>query len=537
MAESLSSPRKKPPMLILRGTVPVIPIRLPSSTNIFTTESITLIERVVVVCSIESAGATSLIHSLTMETMVDIDSGAFINTAIRYPTNRMISFMPQLYKEGTNRIYLSFIDAKTLEDNKGVEELKEVLSRNNFASCAMIVVKIYRWGISTFNKLIHTIENLKKLNFTEENICLVVGHMDCLQNKINLISSLKESLLEQKINFKHIIGGCFLRFKNINEQYYTCYSNFWQETWKCFYEKIIDFKDDVIIPGIRYKPFNERKAELQSFSEIKRNDILQKQVPDHVGLTLTEIYLRQNNVKNLTERNIIFLGMTGVGKSAIINSLKPNDVKEMDSKVSIKPVTIKCKRLNRFQMIFKEFDDLLPYDITLVDTIGLGDVENKTDDVIDQIKYFVMNEFKVVDLVCICVSVNMRKDRMQDIGILCDFLKTAMEVTNQNTCFIITHTDFYSKQFIDNFKENELLLVPSVLDLINNTNIICGCTINPNEVSDIVREHFSQRREDFLNHIRAQFAMIRPRIDAANNLTKNGKHKYNDKVRSMIENE
>lgn len=175
----------------------------------------------------------------------------------------------------------------------------------------------------------------------------------------------------------------------------------------------------------------------------------------------------QNNEETLdSDRIIVFVGPTGVGKSRLINYLVREDI--MDSKMSIQSVSQDLNYLYvnvHSKGIVMEWETNRKY--YFVDTQGLCDTKLPNDRVLKLIEKGLSKGVKYVSRFCICLRngrfTDEQKGAISDIIDKFDLLKNNRK---QNVMIIITHCDNLSEKYINNVIA-EYLKDPMIKSLTN----------------------------------------------------------------------
>lgn len=161
-----------------------------------------------------------------------------------------------------------------------------------------------------------------------------------------------------------------------------------------------------------------------------------------------------DTIESNHQRNLIVVGLTGSGKSSIISSLlqQRDDTREIAMGTMLPGTKTMAAYENNLWV-----DPILSpgkkYMLNLVDTIGLGDSETSTTDVIADILSQLPKTLQTIHRVVFVVKVDRLRIRMaEDFAMIFQFFE-GLGMKKENLSLVLTFCDFLSTEFIESFLE------------------------------------------------------------------------------------
>jgi len=151
-------------------------------------------------------------------------------------------------------------------------------------------------------------------------------------------------------------------------------------------------------------------------------------------------------VSNINTMNILIVGLTGSGKSSIIESLCGSDEVKI-AKMCPVPVT---KNLNMY-LDNKVQKNGKEYVINLFDTVGLGDGVTDVPTILKQIMEIMPKELSWISKIVFCFKMDRLRAKMsEELSILYNFFKM-VGAKEENFVMCLTFTDILSDDTIGKF--------------------------------------------------------------------------------------
>lgn len=160
-----------------------------------------------------------------------------------------------------------------------------------------------------------------------------------------------------------------------------------------------------------------------------------------------------NQVSSVVTKNIIFIGLTGSGKSSLIKVVSGKSLDKASSddvKMTFEAVTnqVGFAKGNKITVDSKD------YVINAFDTVGFGDPSTPFTVILRQIAQRLRIDLNEIHRVVLCFKMDRLRARMaEELNAAYKFFKF-LGAKDKNFLVAITFTDFYNKKTIDNFIES-----------------------------------------------------------------------------------
>lgn len=165
----------------------------------------------------------------------------------------------------------------------------------------------------------------------------------------------------------------------------------------------------------------------------------------HFDVDESEGELISYKIKN---KNIIMVGLTGSGKSSIIESLYPEKVDI--SRLSVKPITDNINIYGDMKVV-NPSDRKDEYSINLFDTVGIGDKNVSTSTILRQIIEKMPEDLSKIHKIVFCFRMDRLRAKMsEDLTTLYQFFKM-VGAKPDNFVLCLTFCDLYNNKTISNF--------------------------------------------------------------------------------------
>jgi GTPase Era involved in 16S rRNA processing len=229
----------------------------------------------------------------------------------------------------------------------------------------------------------------------------------------------------------------------------------------------------------------------QHFYEEVKNDEGQSEIK-HLNTIRYNLGESDNSVKQIKTRMALFIGLTGSGKSRIINLIGGH---KSDSSMSLNPVSSNVHI----------YDNILINNchIKLIDTIGLGDPKSDIHEITKQIEFQLMRSAPDINLVFVCLKFDrLRAKITEDINLIINDLRN-WGMRKDQLVLLITFVDWFSNETIRKFHKG--LRETGLDDWILNCRCFYVSTPKIDEVSEgfkiKVNELIMSNREMIINLI------------------------------------
>lgn len=185
--------------------------------------------------------------------------------------------------------------------------------------------------------------------------------------------------------------------------------------------------------------------------------------------------------KRQVRMNILVIGVSGSGKTGMMNTLLTNDVlsNPYDCRMQANAITNTCVVTTPFEL---EFPDRGNFNIQFIDTVGMGDAQNTVDVIMNQIMDLVTDRMNILNKILICVKMDRWRMRQSaDFKTMCDFVFNVLKMPKESVYLIITFADFYTDKVIE---DNRKVITEDIEGLreIPKSNIITISTPNLLEI-------------------------------------------------------